>query len=74
MVGDTNFLRRLHVYGAMTIAGLLVLHIGGALKHVIFNRDQVLKRMVWPFAPKSEVAAGNPPTEEPVRAPVPAGG
>jgi cytochrome b561 len=74
MVGDTNFLRRLHVYGAMTIAGLLVLHVGGALKHVIFNRDEVLKRMVWPFAPKAEVGADAPPAEEPVRAPVPAGG
>jgi len=69
---DSNFLRKLHFYGAMTIASLLVLHIGGALKHLIIDRDPVFKRMVWPFAPKSEVQAGTRAAEEPVRAPAPA--
>jgi cytochrome b561 len=72
MVADTNFLRRLHVYGAITIACLLVLHVGGALKHLIFDRDQVFRRMVWPFAPKSEVKTGVEGPERAIRTPVPA--
>jgi cytochrome b561 len=75
MAGNySDFLRRLHFYGAMTIACLLVLHIGGALKHVIFNRDQVLQRMVWPFGPKAQTEAESEPAKERARAPVPASG
>lgn len=60
MAGDwTNFLRRLHFIGAMTIAGLVTLHIGGALKHLLIDRDGVVQKMLWPVAPKSEV----PPPE-----------
>ena len=73
MVGDTNFLRRLHYYGAMTIACLLVLHVGGALKHLIFDRDQVFRRMVWPFAPKSEIEPEPEHSEQPVPARATAG-
>jgi len=58
MTGDyLEFFRRAHIWGAATIAGLLVLHIGGVLKHVVINRDSVLQRMLWPFAPKTEVTA-----------------
>jgi cytochrome b561 len=73
MVGDTNFLRRLHFYGAMTIACLLVLHVGGALKHLIFDRDEVFRRMVWPFGPKSEIEALPEHEKEPVPARATAG-
>jgi cytochrome b561 len=73
MVADTNFLRRLHFYGAMTIACLLVLHVGGALKHLIFDRDEVFRRMVWPFGPKSEIEVETAPEKEPVPARATAG-
>jgi cytochrome b561 len=26
---------------------LIVLHVGGALKHLVFNRDQTVQRMLW---------------------------
>jgi cytochrome b561 len=68
--GWSEFLRRLHFIGAMSIAGLVVLHIGGVLKHLIINRDHVLLRMLWPFAPAAEVAGDFAPAKEPV--PVPA--
>jgi cytochrome b561 len=56
VTGDyLDFFRRAHIYGAATIAGLLLLHIGGALKHVVINRDSVLQRILWPFAPKAEI-------------------
>jgi cytochrome b561 len=71
---NSDFLRRLHFYGAMTVACLLVLHIGGALKHAVINRDEVFRRMIWPFAPKSETEAVNRPANEPARASVAAGG
>ena len=75
MAGDwTEFLRRLHFYGAMTIACLLILHVGGVLKHLIVNRDHVLQRMLWPFAPKSEAVADLRPAKEPGPAPAPARG
>jgi cytochrome b561 len=60
----TEYLRRLHFYGAATIGCLLLLHIGGALKHLIVNRDRVLQGMLWPFAPGA--------ARKPVSAPVPA--
>jgi cytochrome b561 len=62
--GWSEFLRRLHFAGAMTIAGLVVLHIGGVLKHLVISRDHVLLRMVWPFAPASEVPDTEPESEE----------
>ncbi len=70
MAGNwSEFLRRLHFIGAMTIAGLVVLHIAGALKHLIINRDHVLQRMLWPFAPVSEAAPELPPGKLPVPLP-----
>ncbi len=57
--GWSEFLRRLHFIGAMTIAGLVSLHVGGALKHLLINRDHVVKRMVWPFAPSADAQTGH---------------
>lgn len=75
MAGNwTEFLRRLHFAGAMTIAGLVTLHIGGVLKHLLINRDQVLKRMIWPFAPQSEAAAESRPVDTAVPVSAAAGG
>jgi len=36
-----------HEYAAWGLAGLLVLHIGGALKHHYIDHDTTLRRMVW---------------------------
>jgi cytochrome b561 len=73
MAGNwSEFLRRIHFIGAMTIAGLVCLHVGGALKHLLINRDHVLQRMVWPFAPASEAAPENASAKEAV--PIPAAG
>lgn len=70
MAGNwSEFLRRLHFIGAMTIAGLVTLHIAGALKHLIINRDHVVKRMLWPFAPDSEATLAMPKAKEPVPLP-----
>ena len=67
MAGEwTNFLRRLHFIGAMTIAGLVTLHIGGALKHFLIDRDGVVQKMLWPVAPAFEVPL---PETEPANRP-----
>ena len=44
-----------HVYGAYAIGGLLVLHVGGALKHHLVDRDEVLIRMLRPRAPETDI-------------------
>ncbi len=43
------YLENLHRWGGFTIAALLVLHIGCAMKHYFFNRDQLLQNMVRPL-------------------------
>ena len=74
LTGDyLEYFRRAHIYGAATIATLLVLHVGGALKHWVIDRDQVLQRILWPFAPKSEAQIESGPQREPVPVPLPAG-
>lgn len=74
MAGNwTEFLRRLHFIGAMTIAGLVTLHIGGALKHFLIDRDGVVQRMLWPVLAKSEVPAESRPVDDAVPAPAAAG-
>ena len=52
----TSFFHDAHVYGACTIAGLLVLHIGGTLKHVLVDHDGVLRGMVWPIDTKQQAS------------------
>lgn len=43
-----KFLELSHLFVGLFIAALLVLHIGGALKHLLVDRDAVLARMLWP--------------------------
>jgi len=70
MAGNwSEFLRRLHFIGAMSIAGLLFLHVGGALKHLLIDRDHVLQRMLWPFAPAAEVTGDATDAKHRVAAP-----
>ena len=47
-MGWNEFFDKSHSFLAWTIVALLVLHIGAALKHHFFERDDVLARMV-PF-------------------------
>jgi cytochrome b561 len=48
MSGLVPYLHDAHVYGAYAIGMLLSLHVIGALKHVVVDRDQVLRTMVIP--------------------------
>jgi cytochrome b561 len=41
-----NVVLAIHVYGAFTLAALVVLHIGAALYHLVVRRDGVFRRMV----------------------------
>jgi len=50
--GLEDILKETHEYMAFTILGLLVLHVGAALKHHFVNRDGVLSRML-PFLKRS---------------------
>ena len=42
-----------HEFAAFSIIGLLVLHVGAALKHHFLNRDDVLSRMLPLVRPRS---------------------
>jgi cytochrome b561 len=42
------YLENLHRWDGFTIGTLLVLHVGGAMKHYLINRDQVLQTMLRP--------------------------
>jgi len=37
-----------HSNGANVLFGLVLLHIGGTLKHIIFHEDDTIVRMLWP--------------------------
>jgi cytochrome b561 len=37
-----------HSYSANVLLGLVLLHIGGTLKHIIFHEDDTIVRMLWP--------------------------
>ncbi len=39
-------LKPLHKYSAFAMAGLVVLHVGAALKHAVIDRDGLLQRML----------------------------
>lgn len=47
---QASYLENLHQFGALAIATLLVLHIGGALKHHFIDKDRLLRNMVRPVA------------------------
>ncbi len=41
-----HILFTIHIWGAFTLAGLVVLHIGAAFYHLLIRRDSVFRRMV----------------------------
>ena len=43
--GLADVLKVLHKYAALTMAALVVLHVAGALKHQLVDRDGLLQRM-----------------------------
>lgn len=45
--------RFVHSNTAWLLLGLVLLHIGGALKHLMFHTDDTIARMIWPGKPKS---------------------
>ena len=44
----------LHSKAAMLLLVLVLLHIGGALKHLMFHSDDTIVRMIWPGRVESE--------------------
>jgi len=44
----TDYFLRAHNWPSYIMVGLLFLHIGGALKHHFIDRDQVLRKILWP--------------------------
>jgi cytochrome b561 len=54
-VGASESVRALawsvHESMAVVLAVLVVLHIGGALKHLMFHSDDTIVRMLWPARP-----------------------
>ena len=57
-VGKSAFLRELawqiHENMANILFVLVVLHIGGALKHLMFHQDDTIVRMIWPGRPATQ--------------------
>lgn len=45
--GLADALKPLHKYAAFAMAGLVLLHVAGALKHQFIDRDGLLRRMAW---------------------------
>ena len=41
-----HILFTIHIWGAFTLAGLVVLHVGAAFYHLLIRRDSVFRRMV----------------------------
>jgi cytochrome b561 len=37
-----------HAASASVLFVLVLIHIGGALKHIIFHEDDTIVRMLWP--------------------------
>jgi len=46
-----EFAELLHAIGRWALIGAISLHVLGALKHVMIDRDGVLKRMLAPAKP-----------------------
>ncbi len=47
MRGVNDALEEVHEFASHAIVPLLALHVLGALKHLIFNRDGVFQRILW---------------------------
>jgi len=43
----------IHTNSAFLLMMLVLLHIGGALKHLMFHSDDTIARMIWPGKPPS---------------------
>jgi cytochrome b561 len=39
---------RIHASAAIILMVLIVVHVGGALKHLMFHNDDTIVRMIWP--------------------------
>jgi cytochrome b561 len=63
-----DYLPVVHLWAAYTIAGILVFHIGGALRHHFILKDGVLKGMLWPVVPD---APATQPQAIPASSPTP---
>ncbi|WP_049623425.1 cytochrome b [Frateuria defendens] len=59
-----NLAHALHEYGFWLLLLVLVVHVGAALKHHVFDHDDVLRRM-WPFARLHQTPAGSPTASGP---------
>ena len=44
----TNLAHRIHAFAADVLLALVLLHIAGALKHLMFHEDDTIIRMLWP--------------------------
>ena len=57
-IGASDSLRELawfiHSNSALLLILLILLHIGGALKHLMFHTDHTIARMIWPGKRKAE--------------------
>ncbi len=51
-----TILQRSHEWIGFALLGLVALHVAGALKHLLIERDGVFSRMLWPH----DADAGNP--------------
>ena len=49
-----------HVFTAVLLTGALVLHIGGALKHALIDRDGTLRRMIPGLRPAEQAVLSEP--------------
>jgi len=51
-IGESESLREIawivHSSSALLLFLLVLLHIGGALKHLMFHSDDIIARMIWP--------------------------
>ena len=54
----------IHAYAAATVAIAIALHIGGVLKHVIWDRDGTLEKMIFPAVSSSEELSEKPSEEK----------
>lgn len=57
--GESDLIREfawfVHSNSAMLLMWLVLLHVGGALKHLMFHNDDTIARMIWPGKQKSGV-------------------
>jgi cytochrome b561 len=56
-IGESETIREfawfIHSNSALLLLCLVLLHVGGALKHLMFHTDDTIVRMIWPGTQKS---------------------